>query len=127
MPPVYTVNGNAPDIHGNVNVSKSLTYVNDPTKELKIFTGIATVTGNSGVWELDYTTANFNTVVDVNPKLFADSFPAADAPLATNITSFTNKKVIGKAFKATSAGLLAAMQQTPAESGTRVLVSVIGY
>lgn len=103
-------------------------WVNDPTKQLKLWSGQVELTGNNGQFSVDYTGAGFEHVISVQAQILGSGQLQADFPIAVTINdSYSLTTATGKAFKATSAGLLAAMQQTPAEPGTKVNVLVFGY
>lgn len=104
-----------------------IVYMNDTTKQLKFYNVTATILSSDGTFYVDITQANFVSVIHVSPMIMSGSFSQANAPLAVNFNLPSNTKVSGKAFKATSAGLLAAMQQTPAEPGTQINIMVVGY
>lgn len=150
---VKTINGLPPDENGNINLPHGPEgppgiqgiqgvqgiqgirgpqgysyplYVNEPMRNIKFWSGMATVT-NNGEWSINYAEANFTQAINIFCTVMADSFSQANAPLTTNLKTLTASSASGKAFKATSAGLLTAMQQVPAEDGTRVMVMVVGY
>lgn len=153
---VKTINGNHPDKYGNIDIPQGPMgpegpqgeqgiqgvdgpqgprgpqgysyplYINDGSKAIKFWTGKAIVT-TDGTFTTDYTIANFNKVVHVSTTVLSGNFSQANAPLSCTISSISNTTAKGKAFKATSAGLLAAMQQTVAEVGTEIEIMVVGY
>ena len=95
-------------------------------EDYELFKGTAVVSGGSGDFSLDISAAEFERVQHVSLTVKAGDFSDAKAPLSTTLKSHSVYSVEGKAFKATSAGLLAAMQQTAAEDGTEIDVLVIG-
>lgn len=128
---VRSVNGEFPDFAGNVEISKDTLLYNSSglvTENVKIFVGVATTVGNAGLFTLDISQAGFSTVDNVQLTVQTGTFAQADSPLSAQYNQATSSSTVinGKAFKATSAGLLAAMQQTPAEAGTKINVLVIG-
>lgn len=128
---VRSVNNVFPDFVGNVNTPRDAmfyTSLGAVIHPVKVFMGVATTVGNAGLFSLDISVAGFTTIHSVQFTMQAGTFAQADAPLSANYNQATSTTTVinGKAFKATSAGLLAAMQQTPAEAGTQVFVVVYG-
>lgn len=121
---VRRINNLPPDRHGNFNID--IPIVGNPPLPLKIFTATVTTSGSDGVWSVDYSSVGFNSISSIQATCLAGSFSSANAPVGSNITAFSNTSCSGKAYKATSAGLLTAMQQLSADSGTQVNVLVIG-
>lgn len=121
---VRRINNLPPDVDGNFNID--IPMVGNPPAPLKIFTATVTTTGSDGTWSVDYTSTGFNSISSIQATCLAGSFSLANAPVGSNITTFSNTTCSGKAFKATSSGVLLAMQQLPAEPGTQINVLVIG-
>lgn len=120
---VFSVNGTTPNIHGNVNVVT--TSMPGESRAVKIWCGTATVSG--GNWSVDYTSAGFTQVKNIQLTVQSSISTEADIALSAMIATSSATAASGKAYRITSAGALVAMQQTAAVNGTIVNVMVIGH
>ncbi len=151
---VLTVNYNLPDEDGNVNIQmlegpqgdgglqgpRGLQGLpgepgpkgdkGDPGVEVIGLTNpkmyVTTVTTSGGIFYVDLQNLGFTEIHNVQVAVEDNGFAEADMPLSAMITAKTTYYVRGRAFKISSAGLLAAMQQIDASDGTIVHVMVIG-
>lgn len=122
---VRMVNGVRCDKIGNVELP--LVMMTGEDRSLKLWTGVAVVTGGSGEWSIDYSSANFSQIRTIQITLESGVTSDADKPLGAYVSYKDLTGVRGKAYKVTSAGLLAAMQQVVVNDGTQVHVMVIGH
>ena len=120
---VFTINGNSPDASGNITIGN--TSIVGDNRPVKMWFG--SVTTSSGAFSVDYTAAGFTSVRTIQVTLQHPTAVDADYPLSASITNFSTTTANGKAFRATSAGALVAMQQTAAVAGTTAHVMVIGH
>ena len=92
---------------------------------VKMFAGKVTLAGSDGSWTINYPSAGFTNIISIQVTS-QGSFSDADKPHAAFVTVHSNTSASGVAYKASSAGLLTAMQQLRADAGTVVNVLVIG-
>lgn len=97
------------------------------SRQTKIWTGTTVTAGGDGNWTINYASAGFTSVRTIQVTIESGITAAADKPLGTYVVSKSNTSASGKAYKATSAGLLTAMQALAAENGVTVHVMVIGH
>lgn len=148
---IKTVNYNPPDENGNVNIQMLEGPVGDQGPQgpkgiqgiqgiqgekgppgvlfhgltnVKCFVGKTTTTG--GTWTIDYSSLGFTEVLNIQITLQYTNHSEAEEPLGAYVRNADLNSASGEAFCVTSAGLLAAMQQTEVKDGTIVNVMVIG-
>lgn len=148
---VLTVNHNLPDENGNVNIQMLEGPQGDqglrgqqglrgpegppgppgePGIEIiglsrpKMYVTKTTTSG--GAFNVDISNIGFTEIHNVQLTVENNGFSEADLPLSAMITSKTTTGIQGRAFKISSAGLLAAMQQIDASDGTIVNVMIVG-
>lgn len=151
---VRTVNYNLPNEEGNVNIQmlegprgiqgiqgprgiQGMTGDRGPRGEqglpgvffhglnnVKCF--IAKTTTTNGTWTVDYSQVGFTEILNIQLSLQYTNHSQSESPLGGYIRNATLTSANGEAYCVTSAGLLAAMQQTEVKDGTIVNVMVIG-
>ena len=96
------------------------------TRPLKVFYS-EEETGNDGIVTITLPEGAFTEIKHVSLVLKDQGLTQANKPLGWNLISASETSVSARVYKVTSAGLLAAMQQVYADTGTKVTVKVEGF
>lgn len=91
---------------------------------LRMWTGITMV--EDGEWSVDYSDANFSQIRNIQVTLESNTNTDADRPSSAYVVNYNNTSANGRAWSATSIGLLLGMIQNKARDGVTVHVLVIG-